>query len=110
MNLAGLYGNLLTHDLELQQSKNQTKDVKNKSMALVSSEVVKPVAHKITQVEEDDEEDEEGGSWEEFQVELNESMAMLVRKYKRFSKRPGMRQGGTSKTFPKRNDREKDAK
>ena len=82
MTLAGLYGNLLTHDLELQQRRNQTKDVKNKSMALVSSEVVKPVAHKITQVEEDDEKDEEDGSWEEFQKELNESMAMLVRKYK----------------------------
>ena len=66
MTLAGLYGNLLTHDLELQQRRNQSKEVKNKSMALVSSEAVKPVALKTAQVEEYDEEKEEGGSWEEF--------------------------------------------
>ena len=48
-------------------------------MALVSSEVAKSMALKATQVEEDDEEDKEEGSWEEFQEELNESMAMLVK-------------------------------
>ena len=111
MTLAALYGNLLTHELELQQRKNQTKESRNKPLALVSSEVVQPVSLKAVQKEESDEEEEdEGGSWEEFQDELNESMAMLVKKYKRFSKKPGMRQGIFSRTFPKRNEREKYSK
>ena len=80
-------------------------------MALVFAEVTKSMAIKAAEEEESDEEDkEEDGSWEELQEELNESMAMLVKKYRRFNRKPRMKPGGISRTFQKRNERQKDPK
>ena len=112
MTLQGLYRNLLTYELELQQNTGQAKEAKNKSVALVSTNRVKSVFTKSRPVQEeesDEEEDEEYANCTDLQ-ELNDYMAMLAKKYKKFSKRTSWKQGGAARTFPKRSDKEKDPK
>ena len=65
MTLQGLYGNLLTHDLELQQRKSHNKEAKNKYVALFSADENQSLATKSRHVQEEDseeEDEEESGS------------------------------------------------
>ena len=83
MTLQGLYGCLLTHELEIRQRKGQTKNSKTKSLALISSNRVRSIESKPkleSDITEEDSDEEEGNLAELH--ELSEPITMLAMKYK----------------------------
>ena len=59
MTLQGLYGNLLTHEIKVQQRQRRIQEVKNKGMALLSIDNRKSVVARPRLMEEEDNSDEE---------------------------------------------------
>ena len=118
MSLQSLYGNLLTHELEVEQRQGNTKELKSKSVALLSTDRKSTGKSASTDnprhaVFVDDSDDEETES-DQFNVEhelktMNDSLVLLKMRYKKFLRKL-TNQGGASKSDGKKIFQEKDPK
>ncbi|RWX52567.1 hypothetical protein EDI28_27045, partial [Photobacterium chitinilyticum] len=116
MTLQAVYGNLLTHELEVEQRQANLKELKNKSDDLLSADPKSAgkskLAGKSVIVSDDSEEEEPEANQLNVENELknmNDSLALLTMRYKKFLRKPTF-QGGALKSDGKKVFQEKESK